>query len=99
MLYVGTGTHNVEHDVVAQARRTVDADQNAVFDGGAKTYRQPVRPRAGPFVVRPRVCDQTASFAEDVGGAGCGNTRKTHKAVLSTVGQSSISSNQSITAS
>lgn len=65
----------MEHDVVAQTRRAVDADQDAVLDGGAEAHRQPVRPRARPLVIGPRVRDQPASFAEDVGGARCGKTR------------------------
>lgn len=69
------GTHDVEHDVVAQTRRAVDADQDAVLDGGAEAHRQPVRPRARPLVIGPRVRDQPASFAEDVRGSRCGETR------------------------
>lgn len=66
------GTYDVQHDVVAQARRAVDADQDAVLDGRAEAHRQPVRPRARPLVIGPRVRDQSASFAEDVRGARCG---------------------------
>lgn len=65
----------MEHDVVAQTRGAVDADQDAVLDGGAEAHCQPVRPCARPLVVGPRVRDQTPSFAEDVGGASCENTR------------------------
>lgn len=31
-------TYNVEHDVVPEARGAVDADQDAVFDGGAEAH-------------------------------------------------------------
>lgn len=61
----------MQHDVVAQARCAVDADQDAVLDGGAEAHRQSVRPRARPLVIGPRVRDQSASFAEDVRGARC----------------------------
>lgn len=63
----------MEHDVVAQTRGAVDANQNAVLDGCAEAHGQPVRPSARPFVVGPRVCDQPPSFTEDVGGASCRN--------------------------
>lgn len=66
----------MEHDVVAQARRAVDADQDAVLDGSAEAHRQAVRPRARPLVIGPRVRDQSASFAEDVRGARCGKTER-----------------------
>lgn len=69
-------THDVEHDVVAQARCAVDANQDAVLDGSAEAHRQPVRPRARPLVIGPRVRDQSASFAEDVRCARCGKTRR-----------------------
>lgn len=69
-------THNVEHDVVPQTRGAVDADEDAVLDGRTEAHCQPVRPCAGPLVIRPRVCDQTPSFAKDVCGARCGNTSK-----------------------
>lgn len=64
----------MEHDVVAQTWGAVDADQNPVSDGRAEAHRQPVRPCARPFVVGPRVRDQTPSFTEDVGGSSCGYT-------------------------
>lgn len=70
------GTHDVEHDVVAQTWGAVDADQDAVFDGRAEAHRQPVRPCARPLVVRPRVRDQPSSFPKDVRGARCGKTRE-----------------------
>lgn len=66
-----TGTYNVEHDVVTQTWGTVDADEDAVLDGGAKAHCQPVCPRARPLVIGPRVRDQTPSFTKDVGGASC----------------------------
>lgn len=65
-------THDVQHDVVTQTRSAVDAHQDAVFDGRAEADRQPVRPRARPLVAGPRVRDEAASFAKDVGGASCG---------------------------
>lgn len=68
-------TYKVEHDVVTQTWGAIDADEDPVLDGGAKAHGQPVRPCARPLVVGPRVCDQTSSFAEDVGGASCRNTR------------------------
>lgn len=68
----------MQHDVVTQARRAVNADQDAVLDGGAKPNCQPVRPRAWPLVIGPSVCDQSASFAKDVGGARCRQTERKH---------------------
>lgn len=68
-------TYDVEHDVVTQTRGAVDADEDAVFDGGAKAHSQPVSPRARPLIIGPRVCDQTPSFTKDICGASCGNTR------------------------
>lgn len=65
-------TYDVEHDVVTQAGGAVNADKNAVFDGGAETHCQPVRPCARPLVIGPGVCDQPPSFTKDVGGARCG---------------------------
>lgn len=65
----------MEHDVVAQARRAVDADQDAVLDGGAKANCQPVCPCAWPLVIWPRVRDQSAAFAKDVCGARCRKTK------------------------
>lgn len=73
---VTISTHDVEHDVVSQTGGAVDADEDAVLDGRTEAHRQPVRPRAGPLVIRPRVCDQTPSFAKDVCGARCENTSK-----------------------
>lgn len=67
-------TYDVEHDVVAQTRGAVDADQDAVFDGGAEAHCQPVRPCARPLIIGPRVCDQTPSFTKDICGASCGDT-------------------------
>lgn len=68
-------TYDVEHDKIRQAWGAVDADQDAVVDGGAEANCQPVRPGAWPLVVGPCVCDQTPSFAKDVGGASCGDNR------------------------
>ena len=62
-------THDVQHDVVSQARGAVDADQDAVLDGAAEPHGQTVRPRAGPIVVGPGVGDQASALPEDVGGA------------------------------
>ena len=64
-------TYDVQHDVIAQTRGAVDADQDAVFDGGAEAHGEPVRPGAGPLVAGPRVRDQAPSFPKDVGGASC----------------------------
>ena len=61
----------MEHDVVTQTWGAVDADEDPVFDGRAEAHRQSVRPRAWPLIVGPRVCDQTPSFTEDIGGASC----------------------------
>lgn len=72
-------TYNVEHDVVTQTWGAVDADEDAVFDGGAKAHRQPVRPCAWPLIIGPCVCDQTPSFTKYIGGASCGNTRSKKK--------------------
>lgn len=71
---INISTYDVEHDVVAQTRGAVDANQDAILDGRAKAHRQPVRPCARPLVVGPRVCDQTSAFSKDIGGASCGNT-------------------------
>lgn len=71
-----SNTYNVEHDVVAETWSAVNADQDAVFDGGAETHSQAVRPCARPLVIGPRVCDQAPSFAKDVGGASCGNKKE-----------------------
>lgn len=68
-------TYDVQHDVVAETRGAVNADEDAVFDGGAEAHCQPVRPCARPLIIRPRVCDQTPSFTKDVCGARCGNTK------------------------
>lgn len=65
----------MEHDVVTQTRGAVDADEDAVLDGGAEAHCQPVRPCARPLVIGPRVRDQTPSFTEDIRGASCGDTR------------------------
>lgn len=65
----------MEHDVVTQTRGAVDADEDAVFDGSAKAHCQAVRPCAWPFIIWPRVCDQTPSFTENICGASCGDTR------------------------
>lgn len=70
-------TYNVEHDVVTQTWGAVDADQDAIFYGRAEAHGQPVRPGAWPLVIGPRVCDQTPSFAKDVGRASCGNKMTT----------------------
>lgn len=70
------GTYDVKHYVVAQAWRAVDADQDAVLDGGAKANCQPVCPCAWPLVIGPRVRDQSASFAKDVRGARCEKTKR-----------------------
>lgn len=67
------GTYDVEHDVVAQAGGAVNADQDAVFDGGAEAHGQPVCPCAWPLVIGPGVGDQAPSFTEDVRGARCGD--------------------------
>lgn len=85
----GVGTYDVEHDVVAQARGAVDAHEDAVFDGGAEAHGQAVRPRARPLVVGPRVRDQAPAFAEDVRGAGCGNTRSKRGKQLDLFGEES----------
>lgn len=66
----------MEHDVVAETWSAVDADQDAVFDGGAEAHSQTVRPCARPLVIGPRVRDQAPSFAKDVGGASCGNKKE-----------------------
>lgn len=61
----------MQHDVVSQAWCAVDADEDAVFDGGAKTHCQAVSPCAWPLIVGPGVCDQSPSFSKDVGCASC----------------------------
>ena len=61
----------MQHDVVSEAGRAVDADQDAVLDGAAEAHRQAVRPRAGSLVVGPGVGDQASALPEDVGGASC----------------------------
>lgn len=66
-------TYDVEHDIVAQARGAVNADQDAVFDGGAEAHGQPVCPCAWPLIIGPSVRDQAPSFAKDVRGARCGD--------------------------
>lgn len=68
-----TSTHDVQHDVVAQAGGAVDADQDPVFDGGAEAHGQPVRPCAWPLIIGPGVGDQAPSLPKDVGGARCGD--------------------------
>lgn len=75
----------MEHDVVAQTRSAVDADQDAVLDGGAEAHCQPVRPRARPLVIGPRVRDQPASFAKDVRGARCGKRQEERQLNTSSV--------------
>lgn len=65
----------MEHDVVTQAWGAVDADEDAVFYGGAEAHGEPVRSCAGPLVIGPRVRDQTSSFAKDVGCASCGGKK------------------------
>lgn len=75
----------MEHDVVTQTRGAVDAHEDAVFDGGAEAHCQPVRPCAWPLIIGPRVGDQTPSFAKDIGGAGCGNTRSKKREDLETL--------------
>lgn len=66
-------TYDVEHDVVAQARGAVNADQDAIFDGGAEAHGQPVCPCAWPLIIGPSVRDQAPSFTKDVCGARCGD--------------------------
>lgn len=68
-------TYDVQHDVVAEAWGAVDADQDAVGDGGAEAHGQPIRPRARPLIVGPRVGDQTSSFPKDIRGTSCTETR------------------------
>lgn len=67
------GAYNVEHDVVAQAGGAVNADQDAIFDGGAEAHGQPVCARAWPLIIGPSVRDEAPSFTEDVRGASCGD--------------------------
>lgn len=71
-----TSTHDVQHDVVAQAGGAVDADQDPVFDGGAEAHGQPVRPSAWPLIIGPGVGDQAPSLPKDVGGARCGDRER-----------------------
>lgn len=68
-------TYDVKHDVVTQAGGAINADQNAIFDGGAEAHRQPVCPCARPLVIGPGVCDQPTSFTKDVRGARCGEKK------------------------
>ena len=65
-------THDVKHDVVSEARGTVNADQDAVGDGGAEAHRQAVSPGTGTLVVGPGVGDQAPALPKDVGGTRCG---------------------------
>lgn len=46
-------THYMQHHVVAQTRSTVDADQDAILQGGTEANGQPVRPGARPLVGWP----------------------------------------------
>lgn len=66
----------MQHDVVTQARGAVDADQDAIFDGGAEAHGQAVGARARALVVGPRVRDQTSALPKDVGGASCREERR-----------------------
>lgn len=56
----------MQHEVVTQTRRAVNPDQDAVFQGGAEAYGQPVRPGARPLIGWPLERDEASSFAKDV---------------------------------
>lgn len=56
----------MEHEVVSQARGAVDADEDAIFDGGAEAHSQPVRTGARALVGRPVKGNETPSFPKDV---------------------------------
>lgn len=62
----GRGPYYVQHEVVPQAGSTVDADQDALLQGGAEAHGQPVRAGAGPLVGRPHERDEASALPEDV---------------------------------
>lgn len=53
-------THNVELQEVSEPRGAVHPDQDSVLQMCAEANGQPVRPRAGTVIGRPRVRDQSA---------------------------------------
>lgn len=61
----------MQHEVVAQTRRTVNPDQDAIFQGSAEADGQPVRPGAWPLIGWPLEGNEASSFAKDVRRPSC----------------------------
>lgn len=61
----------MEHEVVTQAWGAVDADEEAILDGGAEAHSQPVRTSARALVGRPVKGNEAPSFSKDVSCSGC----------------------------
>lgn len=56
----------MQHEVIPEAWGAVDADQDALLQGGAEAHGQPVCAGAGPLVRRPLERDEASALPEDV---------------------------------
>lgn len=64
-------TYNVEHEVVSQAGGTVDADQDAILERGAKAHCQPVCTGARALIGWPVKGYDASSLSKDIRCSSC----------------------------